>query len=896
MLIKRAPVVIAIIGLLLRASGAAAQENDGIRALLSRLEGITQAGDSVGYFGLLAPTANRERARDFASTELLPGASRAVLQERDRIPLASVASTETGFRLLVDVFADFGNRARIATWRIDVLKTGEAGTEREWSILDEDHLSSVENIYHLTLDTTRAFAAHDLKLTAEDLELSMPDGTVFVASVDQGVTALVLIGRGTLSFHPTPATERGQVKIFCGSEVLETRFETVYVRINPSDFERTVNAAQLQAKPVDARELRRAQEVFREESQKSFIIDLGDLSRDAWSLLPGQGDFLAEMRTKRFDTLTYAKSASEAEDITLFDRRHHHNIALYASEQKLSSRGRFYNEDELVEYDVLDYDIDVAVTPDRNWIDGHVRMRLKTRAFALGVLKLRLADSLVVRSIVSYEYGRLFGIRVKGQNTFIVNLPTTMPKDRELTLSIAYGGRLEPQTPDRETLTLDQRVQSAEDAPLISAEPSFLYSSRSFWYPQAPVSDYATARIRITVPSSLECIASGELEPGFPGLLVSDEPGQNRKVYLFKATRPLRYLAFIVSRFERTEAPTLAFSGVRLNALPGAAGPDNRSMKLAVEANPRQVQHGREVADHAADIATFYESIIGDSPYASFTIALIENDLPGGHSPGYFAALNQQLPTSNLSWRNDPAAFSGYPDFFLAHELAHQWWGQAVGWRNYHEQWISEGFAQYFAALYAQHQRGDDAFANVLRQFRKWGMADSDQGPIYLGYRLGHIHDDSKVFRALVYNKSAAVLHMLRRYVGDEAFFRGLRRFYREARFHKSGTDEFRLVMESESGVPLDRFFERWIYGSTLPRLKTSSRVEGDEIVLRVEQLGEVFDVPVTFAIQYTDRKPVDVIVRVNEAVVEKRVPLAGTLRNVDISRDDGTMAEIVKN
>ena len=61
--------------------------------------------------------------------------------------------------------------------------------------------------------------------------------------------------------------------------------------------------------------------MFREESQKSFVIDLGDLSRDEWTLLPGQGDFLAEMRTKRFDTLTYAKSGAEAEDITLFDRK-----------------------------------------------------------------------------------------------------------------------------------------------------------------------------------------------------------------------------------------------------------------------------------------------------------------------------------------------------------------------------------------------------------------------------------------------------------------------------------------------------------------------------------------------------------------------------------------------
>ena len=100
----------------------------------------------------------------------------------------------------------------------------------------------------------------------------------------------------------------------------------------------------------------------------------------------------------------------------------------------------------------------------------------------------------------------------------------------------------------------------------------------------------------------------------------------------------------------------------------------------------------------------------------AFGVALVESDLPGGHSPGYFAALNQPLPTSRLVWRNDPAAFSGFPDFFIAHELAHQWWGQAVGWKNYHEQWVSEGFAQYFAALYAQREKGNDEFETILKQ------------------------------------------------------------------------------------------------------------------------------------------------------------------------------------
>src|SRR5207244_11487684 len=105
---------------------------------------------------------------------------------------------------------------------------------------------------------------------------------------------------------------------------------------------------------------------------------------------------------------------------------------------------------------------------------------------------------------------------------------------------------------------------------------------------------------------------------------------------------------------------------------------------------------------------------------------------------------------------------------------------------------------------------------------RKWAIDQSDQGPVSLGYRLGHVRNQSRVFRALVYNKGAVVLHMLRRLMGDEAFFRGIRRFYRTSRFHKAGTEDLRAAMEAEAGRPLDRFFERWIDGSALPKLKVA--------------------------------------------------------------------------
>jgi hypothetical protein len=104
-----------------------------------------RAGDVAAYFTMLSAGADRQRATDFASSELMPGVSRSVLQERDRSPLAGAA--DNGYRLMVDVMAEFGTRARIATWRLDVKRTGKAGAEDEWTIADEERISSVESIY-----------------------------------------------------------------------------------------------------------------------------------------------------------------------------------------------------------------------------------------------------------------------------------------------------------------------------------------------------------------------------------------------------------------------------------------------------------------------------------------------------------------------------------------------------------------------------------------------------------------------------------------------------------------------------------------------------------------------------------------------------------------------------
>jgi peptidase M1-like protein len=356
--------------------------------------------------------------------------------------------------------------------------------------------------------------------------------------------------------------------------------------------------------------------------------------------------------------------------------------------------------------------------------------------------------------------------------------------------------------------------------------------------------------------------------------------------FVFTAREPIRYFAVVVSRFTRVTERTIELP-------PSGHNPDEvSSLRIAIEANPRQQRVGRGLVDDLEAMMRFYAGVVGDVPYESVTVALVESELPGGHSPAYLAVLNNQVPNSRYTWRNDPAAFSNFPEFFAAHELAHQWWGQAVGWRNYHEQWLSEAFAQYFAALYAQHARGERTFVDMLRQFRRWAIAESDQGPISLGSRLGHIKDERRVFRALVYNKGAGVLHMLRRLIGDEHFFDAIRRFYREQKFRKASTDDLRVAFELEAGRPLVRFFDRWIYGETIPRLRYSTTVEPGRVRVRFEQMdSELFDVPVTVSVVYANGRIEDFVVPVAEQQVEWSSPARGAVKQVVVNRDYAAVA-----
>jgi aminopeptidase N len=134
---------------------------------------------------------------------------------------------------------------------------------------------------------------------------------------------------------------------------------------------------------------------------------------------------------------------------------------------------------------------------------------------------------------------------------------------------------------------------------------------------------------------------------------------------------------------------------------------------------------------------------------------------------------------------------------------------------------------------------------------------------------------------------------MLRRLVGDDAFFAGVRTFYQEWKFRKAGTDDFRRAVEQASGRNLERFFETWLYGASIPRLKFSYHVTGAEAALRFEQQAEAVDVPITVTVAYLSGATEEIVIVLADLVTERTLPLKGPVRSITANADNAALVEI---
>jgi aminopeptidase N len=148
-------------------------------------------------------------------------------------------------------------------------------------------------------------------------------------------------------------------------------------------------------------------------------------------------------------------------------------------------------------------------------------------------------------------------------------------------------------------------------------------------------------------------------------------------------------------------------------------------------------------------------------------------------------------------------------DGLIAHETAHQWFGDAVTEREWSHLWLSEGFATYFAALWTQFIRGDAAFQKEMDDIRARLLVSkvvAERPVIDTAQR-----DYMKLLNENSYQKGGYVLYMLHQQLGDSAFFGGLKAYYKDHLHGNAMSDDLRVELERSSGQSLQQFFDQWL-------------------------------------------------------------------------------------
>lgn len=397
-----------------------------------------------------------------------------------------------------------------------------------------------------------------------------------------------------------------------------------------------------------------------------------------------------------------------------------------------------------------------------------------------------------------------------------------------------------------------------------------------WWFPSNdhPL-DKATARFEVLAPEGYEVIANGRLvetRPGAEGGTVwvwETDPG---------APIPSYTMVVGMARFERRP---LGGAGCGLSpAAPRPEGGGEACAAVSVWALAGDGDYGAERFSRAPDMLDFYTELIGPYPYEK--LAHVESSTRFG------------------GMENSSAIFYGrgaweerrMGEGVIAHETAHQWFGDAVSPASWSHLWVSEGFASYFGPLYFEARDGTEVFQALMTASREVAVGSDVVGQAIVDSSSNQLFD---LLNRNNYQKGAWVLHMLRRQVGDEAFFQGIRDYYAGHLHDVALTDDVRAAFERASGRELGWFFDQWVHGPGHPQLEVEWGPDAEDLVLSVRQVQPaewpVFTLDLDFEVEGGGADGRRASVRVDSREATLRIPGAARADGVRFDPDVSVLA-----
>ncbi|UMB62194.1 M1 family metallopeptidase [Lutibacter sp. A80] len=242
----------------------------------------------------------------------------------------------------------------------------------------------------------------------------------------------------------------------------------------------------------------------------------------------------------------------------------------------------------------------------------------------------------------------------------------------------------------------------------------------------------------------------------------------------------------------------------------------------------------------AKDILDFFIEKIGDYPFQKLANVQSKTRYGGMENAGNIFYFEKSV-TGNQEHKD-----------LIAHEIAHQWFGNSATEIEWSHLWLSEGFATYFTNLYILEADGETAFKKRLTEEREkvLNFYKMQQTPIIDTKTTDYL----KLLNPNSYQKGAWVLHMLKATVGEENFWKGIKTYYNFYKFKNASSNDFKNVMAQVSGKNLDVFFTQWLQKTGQPKIKASWIHGGDKLRIMVEQLQETtFEFPLDLEIIYSD-------------------------------------------
>jgi aminopeptidase N len=499
------------------------------------------------------------------------------------------------------------------------------------------------------------------------------------------------------------------------------------------------------------------------------------------------------------------------------------------------------------DYDQEDLALDLDLDLDHGTLSATATHTMTALA-DLSQVRMHLADMTVVG--VTSDGGATCTAS-QADDVLTVALDRPRKKGERFTLAIRYGGKpksglwfFKP-TPEHPEVPLQVWSQGEED-------------DNRHWIPCYDLpDDRLTSSVRVVVPAGLQTLSNGK-----PTGTQTLPDGRVAHSWVQDRAHVTYLITLVVGTFDDVKRDA---AGVEQHDLvPPGWGP-----------------WCDEVFGRTPDVMAFYQDFTGQPfPWARYSQVTVWDFHWGGME-------NTSATTLNMRALHKEGVRPDYSaDGLVAHELAHDWFGDLVTCRTFNHIWLNEGFATYFTDLWDEHHNGPDDFAVDCLDEREGYMNGVDLKATAEKARPEKKSDCADL-EDHPYVKGASVLNMLRKILGDDVFRRAVQRYVRENRDRSVESEALRAALEAESGQDLKGFFDQWVYGSGFPELNVATTFRGaaDEAHVVVQQVQ-----PVTAAMPVFVT-PLDLEVHWPEgSVTRERVQLARAQQEFVLALKHGTV------